>query len=80
MTYKHTFKINLDDKNFEIDAYALDFINDIPTQFQIFVNGNLEGFIYYKDKLQLDRYSFSKGILNETLLQQIADYLISLYS
>lgn len=79
MSFKHTFSIGPDDKKFMIDAYAMNHINNIPTRFQIFVNGYLEGFMYYKDGWQIDRYSFSKNLLGQSQVQEVGDYLQLLY-
>ncbi len=56
-------------------------VNNIPTRFQIFVNGNFEGFIYAEgDKWLIDKYSLSQDVLNEELAQEIGKYLTAYYS
>jgi hypothetical protein len=79
MAYKYTFTIDTNNQKLVIDAFAMNHINNIPTRFQIFVNGNMEGFMYYKDGWQIDRYSFSKNLLDEAQVQEVGDYLQLLY-
>jgi hypothetical protein len=79
MAYKYTFTIDTNNQKLVIDAFAMNHIKNIPTRFQIFVNGYLEGFMYYKDGWQIDRYSFSKNLLGQSQVQEVGDYLQLLY-
>ena len=67
-------------KDFAIDAYAMNFVNNVPTRFQIFINHRLEGFMSYSDKWIVDKYSLGAGVLNEALAQEIGNYLMAYYS
>jgi len=81
MTYKVTFTISLHDKTFNIETYAMKFVNNFPTRFQIFVNGYFEGFIFSEgDKWLIEKYSLSQQLLNEELAQEIGNYLSAYYS
>ena len=80
-SYKVTFTVSLDDKSFEIEAYAMKFVNNLPTRFQILVNGYFEGFISRgSDKWLIEKYSLSRNLLNEELVQEIGNYLSAYYS
>ena len=63
MKYGLSFAISSGDKNLNTDVYAMNFINDMATRFQIFANTRLEGFMLCTDKWTVDKYSFGTGIL-----------------
>jgi hypothetical protein len=77
MQYKVSFVIN----DLNIDAYAMEFTNQIPACFQIFVKGYFEGFIYPEGyNWKVDKYGLSQGFLTEQLAQEIGNYLMAYYS
>lgn len=80
MNYKLTFTISIDERTFEVDAYAMNVVNGIPTRFQILVNNAFEGFISYtNNEWIIDKYSLSPGLLTENLVQEIGNYLMAYY-
>ena len=58
---------------------SLDFVNNVPTHFQIFIDNCLKGFISYTDEWTVDKYSLGNGILDEAMAQEIGDYLMAYY-
>ena len=75
MKYGHVFEIG----ELKVDMYALEFVNGVPTKFQVFINGHFEGFIYYSDKWEFELTRLASGKLNEETAQEIRNYLIELH-
>jgi hypothetical protein len=80
MKYKDSFTVTIDDKPYQVEVYFLEYKDGKPTRFQIFIGGSLEGFMYYHDGWKVDKLGFSKNLLNEEMINEIGNRLISEFS
>jgi hypothetical protein len=74
MKYGTEFTIDND----KIKVYFLNYIDNIPTRFQIFINGNHAAFMEYTDKWNYQRDD-KFPVMNEELAEAIGNYLISYF-
>ena len=76
MNFKHSFSL----ETLHVEAYAMNFINGLPTKFQIFVNGGFEGFIFYgDDKWVVQKVAYTAGKLTDDLAQKTGERIMQIY-